>query len=447
MGAAKQTRVSKKHANPARTTAVDLRALVDASDDAIIGTDPDGIIVSWNAGAEKISGYKEEEMLGQSLSMLLPPPRRSEHTENMVRVRRGEHIRKTETKRHKDGHPIDLSVTISPVKKDGVIVGASVVARDITEQRDAQNTILGLRALVDASDDAIIGKTIDGTIISWNMGAEKIYGYKAEEIVGQSISVLMPPGQLNEFPEIMAHLRRGEHIEKYETKRIHKDGHLIDVSVTISPVKGRDGTVVGASVVARDVTEQRQAQEALRLSEERFRVALKNAPVMVFSQDLQLRYTWANSSAPFFRKNLNHTDAEIFPGDDGTRLTAIKEEVLRTGIETHTEVSLTVEGKKRYFDLLAEPVLDCGGKALGVISSAVETTPLKETILRLQQALDEIRVLRGLLPICASCKKIKDEHETWQVLEKYLQDHTEAKLSHGICPDCMRKLYPEYCPQ
>ena len=168
---------------------------------------------------------------------------------------------------------------------------------------------------------------------------------------------------------------------------------------------------------------------------------------MVFSQDLQLRYTWTNSSGPFFRKNLGRTDAEIFPGDEGSRLTAIKEEVLRTGTEAHTEVSLTVEGKKRYFDLLAEPVLDCGGKALGVLSSAVETTPLKEMIFRLQQALDEIQVLRGLLPIRASCKRIKDAHDTWQVLEKYLQDHTEAKFSHGICPDCMRKLYPEYCSQ
>jgi PAS domain S-box-containing protein len=305
---------------------------------------------------------------------------------------------------------------------------------------------MDLRALVDASDDAIIGKTVDGIIISWNQGAEKIYGYKAEEVLGQSISLLIPPGHPDELPEIMKRLHRGEHIKSSETTRIRKDGQLIDVSVTISPMK-RGGTVVGACVVARDITEQRQAQEALRLTEERFRVALKNAPVVVFSQDPQLRYTWANSPAPFFRENLGRTDAEIFPGDEGARLTAIKEEVLRTGIEAHTEVALTVEGKKRYFDLVAEPVLDCGGKALGVLSSAVETTPLKQTIFRLQQALDEVQVLRGLLPICASCKKIKDEHETWQVLEKYLQDHTEAKLSHGICPDCMRKLYPEYCSQ
>ena len=123
-------------------------------------------------------------------------------------------------------------------------------------KQDAENAVLGLRALVDASDDAIIGKTIDGTIISWNKGAEKIYGYTADEILGKSISVLMPPGHPNEFPEIMMRLRRGEHIQRYETKRIHKNGNTLDASVTITPVKSSDGMVVGACAVARDITEQ-----------------------------------------------------------------------------------------------------------------------------------------------------------------------------------------------
>jgi PAS domain S-box-containing protein len=242
-----------------------LRAFVDASDDAIIGLDIDGNVISWNKGAESILGYRAEEILGQSVSVLVPPSRLNEFSENVLRLRRGEHTRKFATKRiHKDGHLIDVSITISPVKrKDGTVVGASVIARDITEYSETQNTLLGLRALVDASDDAFIGKTMDGTIISWNKGAEKIYGYKAEEILGQSISVLMSPSNPNEFPEIMIRLERGEHIEKYETKRIHKDGHPIDVSLTISPVKRKDGTVMGASVVARDITEQREAQNTI----------------------------------------------------------------------------------------------------------------------------------------------------------------------------------------
>src|SRR5262249_11684059 len=157
-----------------------------------------------------------------------------------------------------------------------------------------------------------------GTIVSWNKGAENIYGYKAEEALGMPISVLMPPDCPNEFPEIMLRLRRGEHISKYEATRIHKDGHPIDVSLTISPVRAKDGNVVGASVIARDITDQKQAQLALRQSEERFRIALKNAPVVVFSQDLKLRYTWINSPRLMPPEEyIGRTDTEIFGVEDG----------------------------------------------------------------------------------------------------------------------------------
>ena len=100
---------------------------------------------------------------------------------------------------------------------------------------------------------------MDGTIVSWNKGAEKIYGYKAKEMLGHPISELIPPGHPDELPDIMKRLRRGEHIQRLETTRIHKDGHPVEVSLTISPVKGRSGAIVGASVVGRDITAQRQA--------------------------------------------------------------------------------------------------------------------------------------------------------------------------------------------
>jgi PAS domain S-box-containing protein len=425
-----------------------LRAIVDASDDAIIGKTIDGTIVSWNKGAEKIYGYKAQEILGRSISVLIPPGYPNELPQIMARLQRGEHIQKYETTRiHKDGHPIDVSVTISPItRKGGIVVGASVVARDITEHREAQNTILGLRAIVEASDDAIIGKTTDGTIISWNKGAEKIYGYSAEEILGQSISMLIPPGHGGELPGIMTRLQRGERIERYEAKRIRKDGRIIDVSISTSPVKRSDGIVVGSSVVARDITLQKEADETLRLSEERFRVALKNAPVAVFSQDLQLRYTWVNSSSLGLAREdyLGRTDAEIFGDDDGARLTAIKQEVLRTRIESRAEVTVRLKGEKRYFDIAVEPLRDPDEQVIGVLCSAVDITSLKETIVKLQRALDEVQALKGLVPICASCKKIRDERGTWEILEAYIQAHSGAKFSHGICPECMRKLYPEY---
>jgi PAS domain S-box-containing protein len=182
-------------------------------------------------------------------------------------------------------------------------------------KQHAKPTAVDLRALVDASDDAIIGKTMDGTIISWNKGAEKIYGYTAGEVLGQSISLLIPPAHQEELPAIMKLLQRGEHVGGYETTRMHKDGHLIDVAITISPMKRR-GKVVGACIVARDITTQKLAHEALRLSEERFRIALKKALVIVSSQDLQLRYTWISSSAMVVDPEsiIGRTDAELVPG-------------------------------------------------------------------------------------------------------------------------------------
>jgi PAS domain S-box-containing protein len=131
-----------------------------------------------------------------------------------------------------------------------------------------------LAAIVDSSDDAIIGKTLDGTIISWNKGAERIYGYTADEVIGRPISVLIPLDRPDELPSILSRLARGERIDHYLTKRARKDGQILDISVTISPVQDDSGKIIGASAIARDVTAQeRMTKEALRIREEFISVA------------------------------------------------------------------------------------------------------------------------------------------------------------------------------
>jgi PAS domain S-box-containing protein len=309
-----------------------------------------------------------------------------------------------------------------------------------------------LAAIVETSDDAIIGKSLDGTILSWNSGAERLYGYKAEEMVGRPIALLVPPDRADELGWIMSGLRLGKRIEHYETTRVHKDGHRIDISVTVSPVRGRAGKVVGASVIARDITDRKRIEMALRQSEERFRVALTNAPVVVFNQDCELRYTWINSPVLTWANQdyLGRTDVEILGGEEGARLTAIKREVLRSARGARTEVEVTFQGETHYFDLVAEPLLDCEGTLLGLTCSATDITPTKRSLLeregliaKLKEALEEVKLLSGLLSICASCKKITNEHGDWEPMESYLQTHSQAKFSHGLCPDCLRKLYPE----
>jgi len=131
-----------------------------------------------------------------------------------------------------------------------------------------------LAAIVDSTDDAVIGKTLDGTIISWNKGAERIYGYAANEVIGRPISILIPLDRANELPAILARIARGERIDHYLTKRTRKDGRVIDVSVTISPVEDETGKIIGASAIARDVTAQEQAtKDAIRIREEFISVA------------------------------------------------------------------------------------------------------------------------------------------------------------------------------
>ena len=146
--------------------------------------------------------------------------------------------------------------------------------RDQTNLKSPELAPYWLAALIDSADDAIVSKTLDGIITSWNHGAERIFGYTAEEAVGKPITIIIPPDHLDEEPAILARLRAGERIEHFETVRMHKDGTRREISLTVSPIKGPDGQIVGASKIARDVTEQRQARRALDEASERLKLAL-----------------------------------------------------------------------------------------------------------------------------------------------------------------------------
>jgi PAS domain S-box-containing protein len=256
-------RVERRRNRPEDLVAGHLAAIVDSSDDAIISKSLDGIILSWNTGAERLFGYSAAEAIGQPITILIPPDDSGEAFEILSRIRRGERVDHYETVRlRKDGRPVHVSLTVSPIRDPGgAIIGASKIARDITERKTAELTMLQLAAIVASSDDAIIGKRLDGIIASWNAGAERLYQYAADEVVGRHISILVPSDQPDELPDIMARLRRGERIEHYETQRIRKDGTRIHVSVTISPVRNAAGEIIGASAIARDISQRRRLEE------------------------------------------------------------------------------------------------------------------------------------------------------------------------------------------
>jgi PAS domain S-box-containing protein len=171
-----------------------------------------------------------------------------------------------------DGSQVTVSVHIDPIRdKDGTIVGVVNFFDDITERKKSERAMSSLAAIVDSSDDAIISKNLDGIITTWNSGAARIFGYTAEEAIGRHITMLIPPDRLDEEVTIIDRLKRGERIDHFETVRLCKDGRALDMSLTISPVRDRDGRIVGASKIARDISERMRAQEELRISEERLR--------------------------------------------------------------------------------------------------------------------------------------------------------------------------------
>ena len=243
-----------------------LSAIIDSADDAIISKTLDGIITSWNKGAEQIFGYTAEEAIGQPVLMLIPEGHKDEEPAILARLRKGQRIEHYETVRiRKDGTLVNISLTVSPIRKpDGTIIGASKIARDITERKHTEAQLLQAAAIVENSDDAIISKNLDGVILSWNPAAERLYGYTAAEAIGQPVTMLIPEGRPDEEPHILEQIRRDERVDHYETDRVRKDGTIIQVSLTVSPVKDAEGRIIGASKIARDITARKRAEEQLR---------------------------------------------------------------------------------------------------------------------------------------------------------------------------------------
>jgi PAS domain S-box-containing protein len=163
-------------------------------------------------------------------------------------------------------------------------------------ERDAAELSNRLAAIVASSDDAIISKSLDGVIVTWNEGATRIFGWQPEEVIGRSITILIPADRLEEEPAILARIRAGQRVDHYQTVRVRKDGSFVDISLSISPVRNAAGDIVGASKIARDITQQKRAEQALRVSNERFRLMADSAPVLIWMADHTKARNWFNKS-------------------------------------------------------------------------------------------------------------------------------------------------------
>lgn len=240
-----------------------LAAIVDTSDDAIISKTAKGVITSWNRAAEKMFGYKEEEVIGKHISLLIPETRLMEEDAIMADILNGKKVNQFETvRRTKAGAEIPVSLSVSPIKdQNGNIIGASKIARDISDQKLADEKERFLAAIVETSDDAIISKTLQGIITSWNRAAEATFGYTEQEVLGKHISLLIPPDRLAEEDLIIGNISAGKKIAHFETIRRHKSGKDVHISLTISPIKDKSGKIIGASKIARDIGALKMALE------------------------------------------------------------------------------------------------------------------------------------------------------------------------------------------
>jgi len=248
-----------------------LAAIIATSDDTIISKTLDGIITSWNPAAERMFGYSESEAVGCHISLIIPHDRLSEETYIISQIAAGKRVEHFETIRvAKNGSLIPISLSISPIiDSDGNIIGASKIARDISEQQKAAEKKGMLAAIVDTSDDTIVSKTLQGNITSWNKAAERMFGYTAAEAIGKHISLIIPPDRLQEETYIIGEIIKGNKIDHFHTFRQAKNGSLIPISVSISPIIDDRGKIIGASKIARDISEHLSLQdEKARLYEQ-----------------------------------------------------------------------------------------------------------------------------------------------------------------------------------
>jgi PAS domain S-box-containing protein len=241
-------------------------AVVQSTEDAVIGSCANAVVTHWNPGAQKLLGYAPEEILGQPFEVLLPPDERAASPRAWAAHFSSSRQLLVETALvGKDGSPVVVSLRSTLVRSDsGEVLGSCVVARDITEQKRAQEAQMRLATIIESSNDAIWSMDHEGKLTFWNHGAEQLYGYACEEVLGQSISLLAVPGHADEITQMVERVLRGERIRNLEARRRCKDGCIIDVSVSVSPMSDASGRITGASAIARDITELRRSREEMQ---------------------------------------------------------------------------------------------------------------------------------------------------------------------------------------
>jgi len=265
-------------------------SILEAIPDAVVAVNRQGVIIQINSQTESLFAYTRDELIGQKIEVLVPERQRPEHDRHREQFHSKPKIRRMGSGldlygRRRDGSEFPVEISLSPVATgDGMMVLS--VIRDISDRkrieeelrraneeldrrksRELRDSQSRLALIVDSSQDAIIGKNLDGIVTHWNKGAEHIYGYTAQEMIGRPISVLAPPDRTDEIPSILRKIRQGQRVEYFESVRVTKDKRNLNMSISVSPIYDAEGSVVGASTIARNITAQKKIEDQLRQSQ------------------------------------------------------------------------------------------------------------------------------------------------------------------------------------
>lgn len=244
-----------------------LADIVHHASDAIIGKSLDGTILSWNKAAEELFGYHKEEVIGKKATFLLQSSKCDEESYILSQVCLGNAINNFLTQRiHKNGKKITVSMSVSPIfDNQGAVIGLSKIIRDMKDEEELSFVSSHYKAIISGADDAIVSKNLHGDIMSWNKGAEDIFGYTQEEVLGKHITILIPRDRHAEENFILNRIMQGDKVPYFETIRQKKDGALINISASISPIRNDNGQIVGASKIARDISSEVRLRERLTI--------------------------------------------------------------------------------------------------------------------------------------------------------------------------------------